>query len=265
MVASRRWNWTVWTLPQRFADGEGTAFAVGAHDVADEEVALLRAFDELVHDDAEEEGVPRQFLVALAEPAEELAEHVQALLAVELQEEVADAGRDLHRLADGAAALGDDSVHGDVPVHRHSDGALAQGGLPQEEGVPARPAGAAGEAADLGAGRKGVVQPRQEPIGAEREGVGQQDELWRRVDGNACHGFPAVRGGVRVRHVGVFHAEGLEGDVRHAGGGQGESRALLDLAAAADDAAGGAPEKQRGAECLAEEGGEPVVLRAVVC
>ena len=235
------------TLLQRFADGESAAFAIGAHDVADEEVALLRAFDELVHDDTEEEGVPRQFLVALAEPGEELAEHIQAHLAVELQEEVAEAGRDLHGPADGAAALGDDSVHGYVPVHRHSDSALAQGGFPQEEGVAAGPVGATGEAANLGAGRKGVVQPRQEAIGAEGEGVGQQDELWRRVDGNAGHGFPAVRWSVRVRHGGVFHAEGLEGYVRHAGGGQGEARALLDLAAAAYDAAGRAPEKQCGA------------------
>ena len=109
------------SLPEHLGHGQNPLFVVGSHEVAYQEIPQLRVLVERVHHHTEEEGVPGQLLVSLVEAAEDASQHLEGLLPVELVQDVAVAGRHLHRLSDGPASLGHDSVDLDIAVERDTN------------------------------------------------------------------------------------------------------------------------------------------------
>ena len=236
-------------LVQQRADGERAALRVDAEQVADEEVALTVLLPVLAHHDAEEQRVTGEQAVALVEPVVQVAQHVERRPAVERADDVALAAGDEHRLADRPAALRDDGVDRDVARQRHADQRrrAARGCRGTARCRPAaRPPLAMPPI--LLAVRVGEVEAAHEALGIEGERVGQDDEV---------RGSPAsTPSSARQRDA---SAVGLGSDSLSRWNGwmvtpgriaavSDTPGSLLDLAAAADHAAGRAAEQLPAAE-----------------
>jgi hypothetical protein len=163
--------------------------------------------------------------------------------AVELVEEVRSAARDPHQLADGAAALGDDGIYGDISAQGDPDRTLGEDLVVEEQGVQAGRGRAAGEAPDLGRVREGVVEPGEQRLRAPGEGIGEHHELRLVLRADADQALPGIRRPVEVRQ-GTAEVKRLDPDVRKPGGDEGRGRRALDLFPATDHAAPRAPEER---------------------
>ena len=217
-----------------------------------------------VHHHAEEEGVPGQLLVSLVEAAEYGSQDFEGLLPVELVQDVAVAGRDLHGLADGPASLCNDGVEGDVAVESDANRSRRVDLIAGVEGVLAGPRGPARHAPDLRGGREGVVEALYEALGRDAEGVGQQDEAGLRGPRHAHQVFPRLGRRVAVGEVLVLD---VERDRRRAGqqrGCDGQAGAVLDLAPRAYDTGGGTADGRRGAETALQQVEEAVLRGRMV-
>ena len=150
----------------------------------------------------------------------------------------------MHRRPNGPASLGYHGFNNDVARQRDADGSGIVVIAPQEQAVLASSLRRAGQPTNLGGGGIGVVQSQQKVLRRERHRIGQQDELWLvpRVDPQG--GVPIVRSRVQAGQVVAFQPDGMNVDAGEAGGRHGNRRFLLDLAAAADDAAAGATQHQ---------------------
>jgi hypothetical protein len=121
-------------------------------------------------------------------------------MAVELEDHVALAARDEHRLADRPAALRDDGVDHHVAVERHADEAATMHLVVQIERVLTRPAAAAGETAHQHRVGMCGVDGVEQRFHVDAEGIRQQDQL-RRLSGQR-RGRGAGAHERRERHVG---------------------------------------------------------------
>ena len=244
---------------EHLAYGQAAGVRVRPHHVSDEEVALDGVFDQFVHHHSQEKGVPQQFAVPFRQFLKHAPNDFHRRFAIQFQQHVAVALGDAHGLADGTAALGHHRVHGDVAAEGQADGPGAQHLPVQEQRVPSLPAGAAGQAADLGGPGKGEVHPHQQVLDRERVGVGHHDKLRVTVCLHSDESFPFVGAGIQVGKPVRLKMEGLNVHVGENGGGYRDASPLLDLKAVANHAAARAAKHMPGAQIFGHQFGHPLV------
>ena len=164
-------------LLQHLADGQRPAAVVHAHHVADEKVPLSWFVNELVHHNAQEEGVAHQSLVPLRKGGEQGPEDVQRCFAVQRFQHVAPALGDAHGLADWAAPLRHHRVDGDVAVQGDPHCAGAVYAVAQKQGIASLLLPPAGQTADFGGAGEGKVHAQDQVLHGEGKWIGQQHEL----------------------------------------------------------------------------------------
>ena len=135
MSLSRRWKRTVCPVRSLSPTAMVPLLVVELQDVADEVVPLAEIFLQLGGCDADVQGPPQQLLVLLPEAVVEIDEGLDRGAPVQLREEVAAASGHRHRLADGAAALGDHRVDGDRPLEGGADAAARMHATVEKEAV----------------------------------------------------------------------------------------------------------------------------------
>jgi DNA-directed RNA polymerase subunit beta len=246
------------------ADGERAVVGVHAENVADQVPVVPGIVIERLGRDAEEERRARQPLIAIRQPGQEVAQHLERRPAVELDDQVVLRPRHAHRLADGAAALGDDRVDRDGPGQGEADGPGAQHVPVGDEDVLAHALGRAGEAPGLDAPGECVVEAAHQVVDGKREGIRQDDELRPLERMDVEHRLPRARRRIGIRQAILLETKGSHVDAGKRRGGDRHGRPLLDFVSVADDAAARATDPVPGQECLGDRRDEIDGVRAVV-
>src|SRR6266508_2436904 len=234
-------------------DRDRAGLRVGPDQAPDQEVTAVEAGLVLVDDLADlEAAAAEQLVLAGVEGGEHLAQPVDRGAAAQLVDDVALAAGDGERRADGPAALADDRADLHGPDQGDADGAAVVHLGAAEQPVPARLPGAGDHPADHRQASLLLVEPLQEAVGREGERVRQQQ-----------HAGPllAREGGPAGDPVAVVQRQHLQGEGPDVDAGQGgrpdrQPGCLLQLAAAADHALGGAADDRRGAGPLRQAEGD---------
>src|SRR5205823_5918571 len=117
-------------------------------DVADQEIAALEFAAVFVDDPADVQPLLKELLFVRAERLPEFLQVLQRRTAAQLEDDVLLRLRDDHVPSDGATALGNDGAQADVALQHDAHGALVARLAVLKQHTLARPADAAGHAAE---------------------------------------------------------------------------------------------------------------------
>ena len=183
---------------------------------------------------------------------------------VQFEKDVALALGDGQHRPERTAALGHDGLDSHIAAQGQAHGPVMKHVVVQEQRILPGPAPAAGQTADLDCLRVGEIQARQQVVGMNGVGIGEQDEMRLEAGLHPQPFLPDTRPAVGAGQHGVREPDRLHFHVGQHCPGQSQRRHLLGLMPLANDAFPGTAQQMHRAKLFQNRGLNGLAMRPVV-